>query len=285
LLLFPLVAVLVLAAGNAFGLANGDTAKRAPETGGEPFVFFNRTVFVFRAPILSYTPQQRVEGARAQLELVIRRGGDGTVAVKPIPEGFVLEVDAWPIFRILPGDVNPLENEKLDELAEKTRARVQDAMDASRESRSAKDWARSLVRAGIATLIWLVALRILLAAKRWAAGRFSELLQKGAGKAQAAGLAGLRIDQLRAVVVRMVGLLSVVVGLFLTYGWLTYALEQFAYTRPWGEHLQGFLINLLGTAAHAIVSAVPGLVVVVLIFLVTRALSQLLRAFFLRIER
>ncbi len=283
--LFALVTVVVLGASHAFGAETSTAAAPAAVVEGEPLVYFNRTLFVFRAPILGYSPHQRAVMARAQLEHPHQRGGDGTVAVKPIPEGFVLEVDGWPAFRILPGDVNQLANEKIEELAETTRVRVQEAMDASRESRTAGSWARPLLRAAIATVIWLVALRILMAAKRWTARRFSALLEKSIDKVRAVRLAGVRLDKLRAGVLRLVGALSVILGLFLTYLWLTFALEQFPYTRPWGEHLEVILVDLLLKAIGVFVHAFPGLIVVVLIFFVTRALANALDAFFVRVER
>jgi len=62
-------------------------------------------------------------------------------------------------------------------------------------------------------------------------------------------------------------------------------LEAFAATRPLGEQIQGSLVGLLALVAGAVVAAVPGLLVVVLIVLLTRFAIGLLRPVFDRVER
>ena len=51
-------------------------------------------------------------------------------------------------------------------------------------------------------------------------------------------------------------------------GWITFVLEQFPYTRPWGEDLEGNLLALLKRVAIAIAESLPGLLLVVVIFLI-----------------
>ena len=68
------------------------------------------------------------------------------------------------------------------------------------------------------------------------------------------------------------------------YQWATFSLRQFPYTRPWGEKLQSYLIDTIEGILSAIVGALPNLLVVFLIVLLTRFASRMLKAFFARIE-
>jgi small-conductance mechanosensitive channel len=68
------------------------------------------------------------------------------------------------------------------------------------------------------------------------------------------------------------------------YEWATFCLSQFPYSRPWGEKLHRFLIETLQGILSAIIDALPGLLVVFVIVLLTRFTSQILKAFFARIE-
>jgi len=75
-----------------------------------------------------------------------------------------------------------------------------------------------------------------------------------------------------------------IVAVFLASGWLTFVLERFPYTRPWGEGLAGNLIDLLRQIAVAISDAMPGLVLVVIIMLLGRVLVRVGSTFFRRVE-
>lgn len=66
---------------------------------------------------------------------------------------------------------------------------------------------------------------------------------------------------------RLLALVYWTVVLLLTYEWLTFVLQRFPYTRPWGESLDHYLLNLLRYVLDAIVSAIPGLVIALMIFL------------------
>jgi len=72
--------------------------------------------------------------------------------------------------------------------------------------------------------------------------------------------------------------------LLVTNEWLGYVLSRFPYTRPWGEEMNGFVIRTAGGMLAAIAHAIPGLLVVAMIFLVARGLTGVLRGFFDRVQ-
>jgi small-conductance mechanosensitive channel len=57
----------------------------------------------------------------------------------------------------------------------------------------------------------------------------------------------------------------VVLGV-IAYGWLSFVLSQFPYTRPWGAVLGGRLFALAAGFVHGVIGAVPGLLVAAVIF-------------------
>jgi small-conductance mechanosensitive channel len=65
--------------------------------------------------------------------------------------------------------------------------------------------------------------------------------------------------------------------------WLSAVLQLFPYTRPWGEDLNGNLLELVKEVALAIAGALPGLLLVVVIFVLARGIMRLSAVFFDRV--
>lgn len=68
------------------------------------------------------------------------------------------------------------------------------------------------------------------------------------------------------------------------YGWLSYCLQRFPYTRAWGEDLGGFLFQAARTMLLAFVHALPGIFIIVVMVFITRFVTRLIRTFFSRVE-
>lgn len=75
------------------------------------------------------------------------------------------------------------------------------------------------------------------------------------------------------------------IGLALGYLWLTFCLRRFPYSQPWGDALNGFLLNLFGNLVLGVVQSIPDLFTVFVIMLLTRLIAKVVRAFFLSAER
>ncbi|MBL8799461.1 MAG: mechanosensitive ion channel, partial [Planctomycetia bacterium] len=82
----------------------------------------------------------------------------------------------------------------------------------------------------------------------------------------------------------LVGLLAWISWLGGIYVWATFVLSQFPYTHPWGDALGIYLESLVSGLAFGVIDALPGLGMVLAIFLVTRFLVRLLANLFLQIE-
>ena len=70
----------------------------------------------------------------------------------------------------------------------------------------------------------------------------------------------------------------------LVYLWLVYSLGQFPESAPWADQLGEFLVALFLDLARGALGAVPGLVAVVIVFLIARWFVRLIRIVFDKIE-
>ena len=82
----------------------------------------------------------------------------------------------------------------------------------------------------------------------------------------------------------IIGLLWTATIIALLYLWLVYSLGQFSQTASWAEQLQGFLFALFWDFAKGALGAVPGLVAVVIVFLIARWVVRLIRIVFDKVE-
>jgi small-conductance mechanosensitive channel len=82
----------------------------------------------------------------------------------------------------------------------------------------------------------------------------------------------------------IIGLLWLAAILVLLYLWLVYSLGQFPQSAPWADQLQEFLITLCMDFVRGVLGALPGLVAVVVVFLIARWIARLIRIVFDKVE-
>jgi small-conductance mechanosensitive channel len=74
--------------------------------------------------------------------------------------------------------------------------------------------------------------------------------------------------------------LALGLGVLLAYLWLTFVFVQFPYSAPWGDRLGHYLIDLARFIGTSLLSAVPAFFTVLVILLVTRAITRVVARFF-----
>jgi small-conductance mechanosensitive channel len=82
----------------------------------------------------------------------------------------------------------------------------------------------------------------------------------------------------------LIGLLWMAALLVLLYLWLVYCLGQFPESTPWADQLKTFLIALFLDFAKGALGAVPGLVAVVIVFIIARWFVRLIRVVFDKVQ-
>jgi small-conductance mechanosensitive channel len=162
---------------------------------------------------------------------------------------------------------------------------LHDAMAESREKRDVHLLARAATSALVATLVFALSVFVLVRVVRWGAQRIGQRGQMLAEYVKVGEHRALNPAAVGRVLRRLVLLTGWGVGLMLTNVWLVFVLERFPHTRAWGEQLEGYLVGLLGDMTNAGARAIPGLVVVAVILLVTRMFTQAAARFLERVER
>ena len=284
--------VLLALASSVFAQSVGGTPPApVPASSGAPAVrpattlkFENQTLFTFRTRVGVMSAEERADRARSLLKEIAAEGGRLDIGIDAKPDGNVVRVDGKAVFLISPDDVDTLTGETLQTLTART---VQALEAAAAGYHQQRDFGYLLRAAGLAlgaTLLYALLLRGIVVAHRWLSTRIARSVEARVKRLKEEIATALNPASVGGLVQGLLSVFAWALALFATYLWLTYVLERFPYTRPWGLQLEGFLLETLGEIALAIAGALPGLFVVVVIFGLARFATQLARAFFDRIE-
>jgi len=258
-------------------------APQQPETA--ELLLNNRPITTFRAWLGARDPRERADGALNRIQTVAGARESGAVTARKIPEGMLVLIGQTPVFSITPGDVDTLTGETIEEAAARAVAHLQVAFNEEREQRSTATLLRAVGLSVVATLVFILLMRWLLAARRAVLYRFVRQRTGRLREIKIAGFTLVESGQVLTVLRAAVGLLSLSAGLFLTYVWLTFVLKRFPYSRPWGEVLGSFLLTTFEDLALGALRAVPGLFVAVVIIFVARLVAHLVAGFFDAVDR
>jgi small-conductance mechanosensitive channel len=147
----------------------------------------------------------------------------------------------------------------------------------TREARSLDAMLKGLLRAGIATAILVAALWLVLRVRGLIARVLVKLATRHTGRLKVGGQELLQREHVfstaRAVTTTIFWLLVAL----LVYEWMGYAFSQFPYTRPWGEGLQDFTVEVGLTLLHGVMGAAPDLVVAGIIFVLANVIARATR--------
>lgn len=293
----PLLAVIVALAMTTIVMADegpqSQQAARQPPAPQPPtavvapaeVTIANREIMTMRAEVYGATPADRAQAVQDRVAELVRRGGPLAITTRELPEGVAVLVDGALAFRVLHADADVEAGETAQKLTDRVVPALRVALDEIREARDSKAIAKGIGWTVLATSVLLFLLWILQRGYRWIATRIAGLVERRAERLsrtlgqQVMGQIG--VARLATAPVKGLALL---VALLLVYEWLAIVLNLFPYTRPWGERLLGNLLEALGAFATRIVHAVPGLLFVLLTFLVARFIVRAFRLFFTGVE-
>jgi small-conductance mechanosensitive channel len=157
---------------------------------------------------------------------------------------------------------------------------VRDAVDRYRSDRSPKSLATDAAYALAATIAFALALVLLLAFmrsfNRFAAARH----QKYIAPLEAKSSRILRADQIWRLLHAVLRGFWILVGVILFYAYLNFLLGLFPCTRAFSNRLSDLVGDPVLTAGVAILEAIPDLILVLILIVITRYLLRLTRLFF-----
>jgi small-conductance mechanosensitive channel len=274
-----ILVALMLAAPILLWTAGADAAT-VPAAKAGTLSVANREIVVFRAALLGVLPSSRA--ARAAERIDALSDAELTAPVRAIPAtlgdlvGITILVGGKAMFSLLPGDLDPEDELSLAQVAEQARARLAEALRARADQRRWPVLLSGLLHTGVVTAVALALL--------WVLRRFGRVLASGLERHRAAladrGGALMWREYVARLAIRLLQLGRWVLFAMLLYGWLTYVLDQFPLTEPFGRGLVHSIVSLLDWLVEGIVASIPGIVTVALIVFVTQAIAEVITQFF-----
>lgn len=244
--------------------------------------YANRPVLSLRTAFLGMSPAERARRSEVNIDQGLASGGPGLVTTRATPQGQLIFVDGVMAIILFEGDVDPLSGDTLEALTQRTVAALKLAIHETQEGRDTHGLLVSLGWVAAATaasvLLFIGVSRLRTSALRLLATFISRQSRKLASGEV------VRRERLEQAIDLLDSLVSWGLGLLLTYAWLSFSLQQFPYTRPWGEDLRRFLWSVVSDLSRGVFQAVPGLVVALVILLLARGVVGALGSFFQRVE-
>ena len=263
-----------------------DMIKVAPAEEHFDLTIHNRYITTLRATVLEALPRARAKAIIDTLRELAKEDHIDPIEIISLDQGVLFVVADEPVFALTYGDLNLITGESLENRASEARINLEVALKEMTELHNPENIVDAIARDLVALLLFAVVFFALQRLKRLIDQtmlpaldeRMRASFSKHMGEGAHRELRFLNI--LRALVTTVLWSIFLVVA----YIWLTYSLEQFPYTRPWGESLGQKLLDLLTLLADGIARAIPGLFVVLIIFFLARGASRLLRALFEGVE-
>ena len=248
--------------------------------------YMNRRLTRLRAQILGNLPKTRAEEASERVEQQVETRRTKPVDSVYFQQGVMIRIAHKSMFAITTADLDLVAGETLESRAEEAITNLERAIEEAEALRRPGQVLRSLGWAVVITLVYVLWIWILLRLEKVLQRRIM-LATAGKLKHSIAGMIAKESDHLVKIIrsagraARALGVLLVLVS---TYLWLTAVLKRFPYTRPWGEALGGYLLDVAAWIAGGVIDAIPGLFIVAVIYYLTRTLSRMMTASFTAVE-
>ncbi len=237
----------------------------------------NRSIMVFRATILGEAPASRVKRAKAVIGEALDDADDLNVTLDPIMKSYMVLLGARRAFIVSPTDVDETEFDSVQLAAEAAAERLRQVVAESREARSLQLILRAVVAALLATGIYIALLFGMSYLRRRVLQKLPELMHRHTQALKVGKVPLIDANFLYPLVSRVLELLRWVIVLLLSYEWLGFVLSRFPYTRPWGESLNNYLLEVADYLLQGILGAIPGLGVALAIFFIARGATAFSR--------
>lgn len=278
---FCALMVIVLLLPSHFSWASEVKSSNPPEKADEATLsIFNRDIVVFRSTVLGMSPSERVKRAEAHITKQLDGVGEHRVTALSVPPGVLIQIDGAGSFYIAPEDIDTLAQESLSHVADHAVAALNQCLSEVRESHSVSAILRALAYAVVATLVYGGVIILLLKLRRIAIRKLLNFAHEKIAGLNDVGVLLIRRERIHWLMRKIFQLLTWLMILLLSYQWLSVMMSLFPFTRPWGEHLNGYLFSVLLTMGSGILKAIPDLFVACLIFAMAKLFSKAINHFF-----
>ena len=245
----------------------------------------NRQIIILRGPIAGYSARERAIGSMERIEKALSIDPNPKVTTEDVAQGTRIMLGSQLAFLVTSVDIDAQAGETTALIAQAAALRLEQAIGERREQQTPSYLALSAAFALAATLLYGAILWLIFRVNGWVGRRLSASAATSSGKLQVGGLRLLDAGQVFRGTRRLFALIAWTVALAFGSAWLSFVLTRFPFTRPWGEQLENRILHLVVELLLAIASALPGLALAVLIFVIARAIVRFSAIFFDQIER
>jgi small-conductance mechanosensitive channel len=231
----------------------------------------NRGIFMLRATVGGFSPQQRSRNITERIDNVLEESANPPlVSRRSITQGIAFYLGNQIVFSIVYEDLDNTTGQTIDEVAAQAESQLNLAVQESFEAHSVSGLAKNAAKAVAGTLLALAVMVLLYRGRH----QLYILLEKRyAHLRDVPGRASLVRRIVHGVLRGASMVLILAAELAVANFWLTFVLRKFPYTRPWGETLDQTLMIGMEKAEIKIIGALPGIGIVVCIALVCYMLS------------
>lgn len=277
----------MLALYTSISLASTESAPTAPKASNNSeatLSILNREIIHFRTTVLGIEPEERVKRAQRRIEQQLSSTGEHKLSMTDMPPGKLIQIDGAGSFYIAPEDADPFQQESLDSVAKQTLERLNLVLKESRESRSLEGMLRAGAYVAIASLLFATLLWLTFRLRRAVVVKTLSFARDKLDGHELIESKLINREHIQSGLRRVLQWFSWLVIFLLTYEWLSYSLSQFPFTRPLGEQLNHYLLNLVGKIGSATIKAIPDLFTAIVIFFLAKIVTHGLNSLFDRIE-
>ncbi|ECI9540800.1 mechanosensitive ion channel [Salmonella enterica] len=249
-----------------------------------------RTVYIFHQPIVMLqakfgltTPEERVLRIRNTLRNFTQEDVRQPLRIVPVTrynqQGRLIVMNGKPVMLLAQADLDEGDDLTLDQAAQRVLARMEAQRMALRDQYDSGWLALSTVKAAAGLLVFILFCYGAFRSWRWVRRFYGRRIVENRS------LIPLRWRRfIGAIETRLYALLMILLAIMAFYAWLSWVFSLFPWTRVWGTSLGDWSIRALRQIALSIVSALPGLLIVMLIFLITAFILKLLKMVLNQVE-
>ncbi len=281
-----MVAALVSSGVAAAATSANDAKASAPSVEPASIHFWNRPIATLRSNLAGADPEERAQRAMDKLKELPLGTTLDQIEQHPIKvedqEGVAFTHKGKVLLFLATGDLDQESGQTLTTATQSTLNNLKEALQAREDERR---W--PVIRSGI--LYTLIGLAVLIAFL-WVVWKTYHSFYDYLHAKERSVTFTLRVYGVD-LVPHIVGLIYTLLRVFawmLTlgslYAWLTISLGRFPYTAPWGNQLGGYVFRFIGRLGLAAINSLPGVFSCIVIFLITRWIVRLGRAFFRQVS-
>lgn len=244
----------------------------------------NRSIMVFRTSLLGETPEARAARAKAVIREVLEGTDEVDVTLDSMRDDYLVLLGDRRAFIVAANDADPAIG-TARETAETALGKLRQVVTETQQARSLRFLLMAAGFSALATLLYVLLVRAIFYLRRKFMGVLPKLMRRHTHTLRIGETQLVDSSNLYPFLRRVLGLLCWALVSLLTYEWLSFVLQQFPYTRPWGESLNNYLLDLVTYLLDAVVGAIPGLIIALLIFFIARGVSGFIKRLLERMSK